>query len=892
MLKRFATPSISSSALLLLLPAICFLLLFLFVETTKGGSIVTTCQDCGVESFENFVRFTLQQKLPKGNYIGVTVADVNGDLYPDALVFREASPPLLYLNLADGTGSLNTSTIEPIAGFGSRGLLKDFDGDGFADILTSGRAIFWGDGTLHYDSKNILQWGEELGLTGLQVGAFVAYDFDGNGLLDILATSNNYQTADERSVILLNQGGRKFSLGPTFSGRATFSAALGDLDGNGIVDIVFAENTEDPSRAIFGVSRDPLVFKEGPVFQSPGKQADAAMVDFDRDGDLDVVLASRWNDQTTIWRNNGRGEFPLDDKIDLGAFRAWTVVAEDMNGDQWPDLVIGTGNYGTQVLLMNERGTFRPPVEFPKDAKDTVGRAIGVADFDANGSPDIFFANQRNGGGSKQSELWVSNCMCSQTVDSLYDFDEGMVAFPERFNRIVSPSSPGSSVSSSSEGWWFSSSSSSSSSSDDNNEESKEEQSVTTFTNTTPSFRVGPFNPNSNNNSSDSSFDFAESSSFNESAPTSAMSLNSFFLTISEVTPNNSLTIPERTLHIPTAGYSFFTYKKQGITRLAFQISGLHLSDNDDEEGEGEGISLFWEFILPKEDGTVLEGGVEFLLKANTTRWSMTVAGWPFLSPNNRLRVAVRLQGDRGHFYEAPDEDESSYEEAESDEEEEEVHGRSTNVLKTEGWKVMVSTSTYAAVGNSSLTNGNGEEERWRVDGVVSSWNADDQVIYFFVTLHNNTVEEGSDEEEDGEVESSSLSSSSSSSSSGETPPPPPKERPKYKGPKVTFDSFIKVGRDNKKGGDDGGNDGHSSSSEEDDGKLAQLLSTKSGDLTMILTIVLPTIAVVVIVAIVAGTIWLVRRRRVSRKKCVRQLTASMSSRPVSSAAQNPLFVN
>lgn len=90
-----------------------FLALMFWCGVGRTGSIVTTCEDCDVQSFEQFSRFSLLQSFAPEKSVSVAVADVNDDLFPDVLVFREGGVPKLYRNKGDGTGNFfnETSTI-------------------------------------------------------------------------------------------------------------------------------------------------------------------------------------------------------------------------------------------------------------------------------------------------------------------------------------------------------------------------------------------------------------------------------------------------------------------------------------------------------------------------------------------------------------------------------------------------------------------------------------------------------------------------------------------------------------------------------------------------------------------------------------------------------------
>jgi hypothetical protein len=68
------------------------------------------------------------------------------------------------------------------------------------------------------------------------------------------------------------------------------------------------------------------------------------------------------------------------------------VVLSDFNGDGKLDIATGSGFYsGVAVLLGNGDGTFQSPTEFATGLG--VVMALAVADFNADGKPDLVVVN-------------------------------------------------------------------------------------------------------------------------------------------------------------------------------------------------------------------------------------------------------------------------------------------------------------------------------------------------------------------------------------------------------------------------------------------------------------------------------------------------------------------
>jgi len=88
---------------------------------------------------------------------------------------------------------------------------------------------------------------------------------------------------------------------------------MGDLDGDGDLDLVLAKGRHDPLR-------DRVLLNDGKgglVALDLGPTADrtytAALADVDGDGDLDVLTSNDTPDKKLVYLNNGKGQFTVAD---------------------------------------------------------------------------------------------------------------------------------------------------------------------------------------------------------------------------------------------------------------------------------------------------------------------------------------------------------------------------------------------------------------------------------------------------------------------------------------------------------------------------------------------------------------------------------------------------
>ncbi len=255
-------------------------------------------------------------------------------------------------------------------------------------------------------------------------------DFDGDGLLDLYFLTNG--GADSRSTNRLYRqrpGGRFEDVskgsGLDIAGQ-NMGVAVGDVDNDGRPDVLV---TQYGGLRLFhndggGVFSD-ITNQAG--LHSPLWGASAAFVDFDRDGWLDLVVAnyvdydpsrpcSNGRGQrdycgpsvfdgsvTKLFRHRGRtadGRISFED-ITAASGLAHTpgpglgVVCADFDGDGWPDIFVANDGKPNRLWLNQKNKTFKEEAVLRGLAYNNMGLAqagMGVAlgDVDGDGLFDIF----------------------------------------------------------------------------------------------------------------------------------------------------------------------------------------------------------------------------------------------------------------------------------------------------------------------------------------------------------------------------------------------------------------------------------------------------------------------------------------------------------------------
>jgi hypothetical protein len=216
--------------------------------------------------------------------------------------------------------------------------------------------------------------------------------------------------------------------------RSVRTSAWGDFDADGDPDLLLGYAGDAPVTALYRNDLDAgftNVAADVGLELSEGTTRQAAWIDYDGDGDLDLFLAMR-DRANRLFENRGEDGF-VDVAPELGLDDARRTVGASWfdTGDGGLDLVVANMNGDANALYLSGAEGFTEALHFP-EVRDG-GRAIGddaqgtvrpcVVDYDADGDFDLFFANYGpNGLAERTASGWTH--VASQVglaIDARYD---------------------------------------------------------------------------------------------------------------------------------------------------------------------------------------------------------------------------------------------------------------------------------------------------------------------------------------------------------------------------------------------------------------------------------------------------------------------------------------
>ncbi len=236
-------------------------------------------------------------------------------------------------------------------------------------------------------------------------------DFDNNGTQDLAIVNNcgtdpTCQSAGTVSILLGNGDGTFSTRSNPAVGFQPVSAAVGDFNGDGKLDMAVANNCSDCDNGTVSIllGNGDGTFTAGTSFDADENPVQVIAADFNGDGNLDLAIANYGSNIIRVALGKGDGTFNLVPDLVVGS-NPTSLVSGDFNGDGILDLAVTNSGDGTvEILLGNGNGTFAPASVQPVTHMVSP-QFITAGDFNHDGKLDLAIAD----GGSLSLTVLLGN---------------------------------------------------------------------------------------------------------------------------------------------------------------------------------------------------------------------------------------------------------------------------------------------------------------------------------------------------------------------------------------------------------------------------------------------------------------------------------------------------
>ena len=285
----------------------------------------------------------------------------------------------------------------------------DFDADKDLDILATGKNANNELSTIIYRNDNGSLSETVSGIPGVYFGTADWGDFNGDGKLDVLITGDSGGKPFTAVYKLSNKKYKR--LEQSFTPLKHSCGKWGDLDNDGDLDFIISGEDSYGYPVCKIYSNDSGYFKEIPVGIRGLKSCTIDLGDYDRDGDLDIVMTGESLERSyTLVYENLRGFTFRDIMAGLPGLASGTAKWGDYDGDGDLDLLMAGVTICYDFISRVYKNTLNPVIK--KEVPESIFNEAVTPKINLGPYYYYVFSScycDPSGGSNKAYHMYISN---------------------------------------------------------------------------------------------------------------------------------------------------------------------------------------------------------------------------------------------------------------------------------------------------------------------------------------------------------------------------------------------------------------------------------------------------------------------------------------------------